>query len=624
AVRCGDASLTYGELAARAGRLGRHLRDLGVVPETAVALAVGRGVGLPVSQLAVLEAGGYFVPLEPAYPQERLAVMLEDSGAGIILRHGDSGADLPEALLEGLQVVDLDGFDWNAGDGSPLAEGPAADNLAYVMFTSGSTGRPKGVAVSHRNIVRLVRGNDFASMGNDEVWLGFAPAAFDASTLEIWAPMLNGGELDLLPGADLALEDLADHLRSRGVTSLWLTAGLFHQMAEGGHLSDLPSVRQLLAGGDALSAERVREALDQLPEGARVINGYGPTENTTFTTCHPMTRGDGIPARVPIGRPIRGGRVLVVDPGLRTVPRGVHGELLAGGDGLARGYIGRPALTAERFVPDPSAPEPGARAYRTGDRVRWRHDGALEFLGRSDFQVKIRGFRIEPAEVQVQLERHPGLAAAAVVAQREASGETSGEARLVAYVVQSEDGGKPADPAAELRTFLGQRLPEYMVPSAFVPLDALPLTANGKLDRAALPAPDWSAAATVEYVAPRTDLESRLAEIWTEVLPVDRVGIHDDFFELGGHSLLATQVVSRLRKTFGTRIPLGQLFTTPTLSQLAELLEAEAAEGNGGDGATAEIRRSEETSAEKLLAEAGDMADEDLDALLGSMMTDAE
>ncbi|MEM1206468.1 MAG: amino acid adenylation domain-containing protein, partial [Acidobacteriota bacterium] len=582
AVRCGDDALTYGELASRASRLARHLRSLGVGPETAVALALGRGIELVTAQLAVLEAGGFFVPLDPAYPAERLRVMLEDTGAALVLSlDGGAGGGLPADLSEGLRVVDLGNFDWNAGDGSPLAGGPApaADNLAYVMFTSGSTGRPKGVAVSHRNVVRLVRGNDFAAMDEDEVWMGFAPAAFDASTLEIWAPLLNGGELVQLPAGDLDLGSLAAEIRSAGVTSLWLTAGLFHPMAEGGHLADLPSVRQLLAGGDSLSADRIRDALDQLPEGARVINGYGPTENTTFTTCHPMTRGDDIPASVPIGRPIRNTRVLVTDPDLRSVAGGVYGELLAGGDGLARGYFGRPALTAERFVPDPSATEPGDRVYRTGDRARWLRDGTLEFQGRVDFQVKIRGFRIEPGEIQAVLGGHPNVADAAVIARDDGSGGK----RLVAYVVPGPAALEGADFAADLRTYLGSRLPDYMVPTAFVRMGTLPLNANGKVDRTALPAPDAGADADEVRTPPSSPVEELVADLWADVLglggdslPLD---VHTDFFALGGHSLIAMQLMARLREQLGVELPLRRLFQANTVAAMAEVVAEQLTEG---------------------------------------------
>jgi len=436
------------------------------------------------------------------------------------------------------------------------------------MYTSGSTGRPKAVGVTHRNVVRLVRESGFADLGADQVFLQLAPVSFDASTLEIWAPLLNGGRLAIFPPRRPSLEELGEAISRFGVTTLWLTAGLFHQMVDD-RLESLRPLRQLLAGGDVLSPAHVRRALSGLPDVA-LINGYGPTEATTFTCCAALKEAAPI---VPIGRPIGNTRVYVLGPDLRLVPGGAWGELFAGGDGVSRGYLGSPELTAERFVPDSFA-EPGAagsRLYRTGDVVRWLSDGRVEFRGRRDGQVKVRGFRVELGEIESALARHPEVGAAAVAAR-----ETGGSAgrRLVAYVVPRA--GEPSVEregllVPELRRFLASVLPEYMLPSGFVLLDALPLTPNGKLDRAALPEPESTAGAGT-WIAPATPLEELLAKVASEVLAVERVGMGDNFFDLGGHSLLATQFVSRLVQDHGLEVTLQMVFDSPTFAHLADLL----------------------------------------------------
>ncbi|MEM8930191.1 MAG: amino acid adenylation domain-containing protein, partial [Acidobacteriota bacterium] len=608
-------TLSYGELQARASRLARRLRELGVGPEVAVGLALERSNDLIVAELAVLEAGGFFVPLDPAYPSERLAVMLDDTGAEVLVAHRGLQDQLGAATAS-CTLVDLDAEReaLAALDGSPLATDaahePSGDNLAYVMFTSGSTGRPKGVAVPHRAIVRLVRsevdGDGFARFGADETWLGFAPAAFDASTLEVWAPLLHGGRLELAPSAPMALEELTELIAGRGVTSCWLTSGLFHQLVDGEHLRAMSSVRHVLAGGDVLDAVRVRAALEQLGDGARVTNGYGPTENTTFTTCHGMTDADSVPDSVPIGGPIPGSRILVADDAMRAAPENIPGELLAAGDGLARGYFGRPALTAERFVPDPSSDRPGARAYRTGDQVRWRSDGTIQFLGRVDFQVKIRGFRIEPGEVRAVLAEHASVRDAVVVVRTD-----GGDKRLVGYVVLGD--GLGDEPVAALRGFLSERLPTHMVPAALVVLDALPLDPNGKIDRRALPAPELGGDADRSDGRPRNETETKLVELWIELLPIEQLGIFDDFFELGGHSLLATRLVSRLRADFGVQIGLGQIFEHPSIAGLAAWLDRARADEGAADDTI-------QVAGEELDVRAEDLGDADLDALLGDLL----
>ncbi|WP_164014774.1 non-ribosomal peptide synthase/polyketide synthase [Pyxidicoccus trucidator] len=565
AVAFGDSRLTYRELDRRANGLAHHLRALGVGTGTPVGLCVERSLGLVVGVLGILKAGGAYVPLDPSHPRERLALLLEDTGVPLALASPELVSRLPE--LHGLQVVSLDAVTAERED-APRT-GVTAGDLAYVVYTSGSTGRPKGVGVPHRAVVRLVMGTGYARFGPEEVFLQLAPLAFDASTFELWGSLLHGARLVMFPPHTPSLEELGQTLRREQVTTLWLTAGLFEQLVA--HQPEaLAGVRQLLAGGDVLPPGAARE---RLARGGVLVNGYGPTEGTTFTCCHVMRTPEDVGLTVPIGRPIANTRVYVLDARLQPVPLGVPGELYAGGDGVALGYLGRPELTAERFVPDPFGTEPGARLYRTGDRVRWRADGTLEFLGRLDGQLKVRGYRIEPGEVETALRLHPSVRDAVVVAREDgANGK-----RLVAYVVPSTPGATP-EPTA-LRDFLKQRLPEPMVPSAFVPLEALPLTRNGKVDRRALPAPDSTVTDAATASAPRTATEELLADLWARLFGVERVGVEDDFFALGGHSLVATRLVAWVRDTFDVELPVRRVFEAPTVSSLAAALDALRSDG---------------------------------------------
>jgi amino acid adenylation domain-containing protein len=570
-------SLSYGELDARSNRLARRLARLGVGPESLVGVALERSPELIVALLAILKAGGAYLPLDPEYPRQRLALMLDDALAEqervVVVTRGSLAAGLPE-LPPSCALLDLDREDLSGESAAPLALPLTGEHLAYVLYTSGSTGTPKGVAVPHRSVVRLVHGADFAALGADEVFLQMAPVPFDASTLEIWGPLLNGGRLALLAPGPASLEELGASIARHGVTTLWLTAGLFHQMVER-QLPALLGVRQLLAGGDVLSPAHVARVLGAAGGGGRVlINGYGPTENTTFTCCHRMAAGTAVGTSVPIGRPIANTRVYLLDREMQPVPVGVPGELYAGGIGLARGYLHRPELTAERFVPDPFGA--GGRLYRTGDLARWRPDGAVEFLGRLDGQVKLRGFRVEIGEVEAVLAAHPAVAQAAVAVRAGAGGD--GDKRLVAYVVPAA-GAEGPELAAALRRDLARQLPDYMVPSAWVVLAELPLGPTGKVDRAALPEPEPAAGEGVAGAAPRTPLEELLAQTWEELLGRERVAREDSFFELGGHSLLATRVVSRLRELLGVELPLRALFEEPTVAGLAARVEALRAAG---------------------------------------------
>ncbi|HEU4884413.1 MAG TPA: amino acid adenylation domain-containing protein, partial [Longimicrobium sp.] len=557
--------LTYAQLNARANRLAHHLRALGVGPDARVALVLTRSPELVQAELAVLKAGGAYVPLDPEHPVERLREMLEDSAPAVLLTTG-ALAERFAGLSVPVLAVDAKAPAWaSLPETNPAAEGLTADHLAYVMYTSGSTGRPKGVMIPHRAVTQLVLSNGFVQLGADDRVAFAANPAFDASTMEVWGPLLNGGRVVVVPRAVL-LDPPAYGalLRGEGVTALLITPALFEHCAR--VIPEvLAGVRHVLTGGDRTDPAAYHRVLR---EGgpATVYNCYGPTETTTFSIAHPL-HGVADGARsVSIGRPKANTRAYVLHGAGEPVPVGVAGELFVAGDGVARGYLRRPGLTAERFVPDPFGGAPGARMYRTGDLCRWTTEGTLEFVGRADHQVKVRGFRIEPGEIEARLAEHPGVREAVVVVREDAPGEK----RLVAYVVGDETAGTES-----LRAHLGERLPAYMVPAAFVRLDRMPLTPNGKLDRGALPAPDGDAFARRGYEAPVGQVEQALAEIWADVLGVERVGRWDDFFELGGHSLLAVRVISRVRQA-GVEAALGELFARPVLADFARDLETAA------------------------------------------------
>jgi amino acid adenylation domain-containing protein len=557
--------LSYRELDEKADRVARRLAALGVSTESRVGLFSERSFDMVIGILGILKAGAAYVPLDIQYPCERLEWMLVDAGIAAVLVQERLLVRLPGGPWSALR---LDEMAQETGEevGALANRWAGPDSAAYVMYTSGSTGRPKGVLVTHRNVVRLVKGTGFARFDEKQVFLQLAPVAFDAATLEIWGPLLNGGTLVMFHPAEPLFGELGRTIRREGVTTLWLTAGLFHQVVDE-MLEDLAGIEQLLMGGDVLSPAHVRRALAKL-SGCLLINGYGPTENTTFTCCHSIV--DRPAGAVPIGRPIANTWIHVVDSALEPVPVGVSGELLAGGDGLGRGYSGSPDLTAVRFIPDPFSVEPGARLYRTGDLVRRAWDGTVEFLGRMDDQVKIRGFRVEPGEVEVALERHPGVAAC-VVAMRGGADDK----RLVAYVVPTAGLEPASTTAAELRAFLEETLPAPMIPSAFVTLDSLPLTVNGKIDRTALPSSESGEGRTEAVVAPRSPVEKRIGGIWCEVLAIDRLSVEDSFFALGGHSLQMMKIASRLRDAFGVELPLRALYESTTIAALAARVEQE-------------------------------------------------
>ncbi|MCY1015596.1 amino acid adenylation domain-containing protein [Pyxidicoccus sp. MSG2] len=564
AVEFGEEKLTYRQLDARANRLAWQLRGIGVSTDSRVAIALDRSLELIVSLVAILKAGGAYVPLDPAYPLERLSAMVEDARPAVLITSRALLAKLPTGGLSTVVLEDV------SLEGQPTSAPPAAalpQSLAYIDFTSGSTGRPKGVGTPQAAVLRTLFGVDYAHFGPDETFLLIAPVSFDASTLELWGPLLHGARLVVFPPHSPSdVLELESVLVKHGVTTLHLTSGLFTQVVDH-HLSGLRSVRQLLTGGDVVSAPHVRRVLEELR--IPVTACYGPTEATLFTSCHRMTDAAWPGTSVPIGRPIGNTYVYVLDAAGQPVPPGLMGELFIGGDGLARGYVEQPALTAERFVPDAFSGVPGARLYRTGDLARWRKDGVLEFLGRADAQVKLRGYRIELAEVEAALRAHADVGEALALVRE----DVPGDKRLVAYVVPSAKADEAASvETVQLRAFLAERLPEYMVPSAIVVLTALPLTANAKVDRKALPAPEAPVAAHA-YVAPRTPMEQTLAALWAEVLRLERVGVTDNFFALGGHSLLAVRLMARLREHTGLTPPLSALFQAPTVEGLAKWAE---------------------------------------------------
>jgi amino acid adenylation domain-containing protein len=566
----GKRILTYGELNARANQLAHHLLELRVGPDVLVGLCLSRSADAVIAILAILKAGGAYAPLDPSDPAPRLAFMLQDTQAPVLITQAALREQL--APYRG-QVICMDS-DWpviaEKSQANPRARSQAGD-LAYVMYTSGSTGQPKGVAVPHRCITRLVCSTDYAEFGPEQTFLLLAPLSFDASTFELWGALLHGAKCVVFADRVPTLKALGRTIEAHGVTTLWLTAALFNTVIDQ-RAEILSGIRQLLTGGEALSLTHVRRALDHLPD-TQLINAYGPTEGTTFTSCYriPRTLGDAL-ASVPIGSPIANTKVYVLDAKRQAVPIGVAGELYIGGDGLARGYLNQPELSEARFVADPFDDDPEARLYRTGDRVRYLADGNIEFLGRFDEQLKIRGFRVEPGEIEAALAQHPAVNAVVVAAHGH-----DDEVRLVAYVVSSPNA---VVAQGDLREFLARQLPDYMVPSAFVFLDVLPLTANGKLDREALPAPQDEAGSRRKSGAPpRNAVEVQLMRVWERLLGISPIGVQDNFFHLGGHSLLAVRMMERIKQVFDRDLPLDVLwYGRGTIEHLAGMLTEEEAE----------------------------------------------
>ena len=575
AVVLGETSLTYRELNARANQLACQIHSLAAGSKL-IGIRLERSLELAVVLLGILKTGAAYWALEENLSDKRLQLMLAEAKPGVLLTRRENLENLSGLVKR--TADDSPGFSVCVAAIEDLIESPTeatnfgpvpvhAGDPIYVSYTSGSTGTPKGVVVPHRGVVRLVKNADYVSLEPDDTLLHLSPLSFDASTFELWGALLNGGRVVMLPPGPIALADIAEAIRRHGVTTLWMTSGLFHLMVDE-CLEGLKPLRQLLSGGDVLSPDHVRRAQRALP-GCRLINGYGPTENTTFTCCYTVADERELTPSVPIGRPISNTRVYVLDDALQPVPVGEEGELYAGGDGVACGYLHQPELTAERFIPDPFSNRAGDRLYRTGDLVRWRPDGNLEFLGRKDSQVKVRGFRIELGEVEAALNAQPEVRSAAVVLRE----NFPGNKQLVAYLV-AKTAEKP-DTAA-FRAQFAKMLPDYMVPAVFVWLDQMPLTPNGKLDRKALPSPEIERVDTgCEVSHPINLLELELTHIWERILQQNNISRQDNFFMLGGHSLLAARLTAEIDKTFGCNIPIATLFQSPTIELLAKRLADE-------------------------------------------------
>ncbi|MCF2907163.1 amino acid adenylation domain-containing protein [Pseudoalteromonas sp. DL2-H2.2] len=575
AVQLNAQALSYGELNARANQLAQYLRETHQVGTgTLVGLCIGRSLELLVATLAILKAGGAYVPLDPAYPESRLAYMLEDTQLTVILTEqaqhevlafssvAKVSVDIPDAPWSSLSDLDL-----------PRAEGLTAQSIAYVIYTSGSTGTPKGVMTPHRAVNRLVYDPNFMTLNNQTVFLQSANIAFDAATLEIWGPLLNGGRCVLYPEAYLSLDGINKVLRTQGITAMWLTSGLFSEWSKrcGTLTGDALALQTVLAGGDVLNPHAVTAVQAALPE-VTVVNGYGPTENTTFTACYPVPAGKDISAGVPIGRGIQGDELLILSPQGRLLPSGVAGELCVGGDGLALGYLNQSQLSNERFIANPYITQSGqaTRLYRTGDLVRFGPDGLLEYIGRMDDQIKIRGFRVELGEIETALNADARVAQSLVTVDK-------ARGLIVAYV-EPQSGLSASELTTQLRASLAASLPPYMVPSAWQLIDVWPLTANGKIDRKALPEVELTGM-TEQYVAPQTALEQQLVTVVASLLEVepDTISMSANFFDLGGHSLLMMRLMSEIKAHWQIELSVAEVFECQYLSQVAELIHSEMA-----------------------------------------------
>ncbi len=560
----GRRSITYRQLHANAIQVAQKLRDYAVHPGQRVGLATDSSLEMIAGLLGIILAGAVYVPVDADYPKDRIRYLVDDANVDVIVTDAACAGAFDGM---GRSLLLLEPFDELATPMEFHAPPTRPTDPVYVMYTSGSTGAPKGVVIPHRGVVRLVRDADFMEFAPELVFLQAAPLGFDASTLEIWGPLLNGGLLVLPPMNSPGLADIAGLVRDYKVTTLWLTAGLFQIMVDD-HLDDLAGLRHLLAGGDVLPAVQVRRVLDRLP-GVQLINGYGPTENTTFTACRIVEADDLDKASIPVGRPIANTFVRILDREGRTAPIGVRGEILAGGDGLALEYLNNKALTAQKFMR-----RDGERFYRTGDLGRWRSDGTIEFFGRIDQQVKVRGYRIEPAEIEAVLQTHPAVGQCKVAVR----GDTAGGKVLVAWV-------KPISvakiDAGVLKEYMADKLPAHLRPDAVVLLDEMPLTASGKIDVRALPSPGKRVAANAE--SPQSPTEKHLAVFWRELLGLESVGRDDDFFNLGGHSLMGLRLFSRIRSMFELSLPLATLLSAPTIRSLAAVIDRELAGGSSGD-----------------------------------------
>jgi amino acid adenylation domain-containing protein len=562
---------SYAQLNSFANRAANRLHRGGVRSGSLVGVCLPRSLKTIAVLIGILKAGAAYVPLDIAYPEERLRFMAEDTQASCLISDGPGMEKFAPLLHGSHELIHVDEFDSESSEFSSDAN--KAGDLAYVMYTSGSTGVPKGVAVEHRGIVRLVCDPGYVSIDSSDVFIQLAPLSFDASTFEIWAPLLNGAKLVVPPPEMNSLADIADSLGRYRVTSLWLTSGLFNAMVDE-YPEALRNLKQLLSGGDVLSPSHVRRAMEGIGSG-HVINGYGPTENTTFTCCHRIEPQDTSRATIPIGRPIRGTDVYIVDGNMRPVSGQQVGEIYIGGEGLARGYWNRPELTAEKFIQNPFSPDPSSRLYKSGDLGHYNAQGNIEFDGRIDLQVKIRGFRIELPGIESVVNSIPGIANSVVVV-KDAHSEVK---RLACYFVRQACDGPGA---SALEQIASDKLPSYMLPSEFVELDQLPLNLNGKVDRQYLseyrarPEQDSAgegAFSGFEVVPGRSvALEQQLAAVFSSLFGIASVGLDDDFFHLGGNSLIAARLFARIEKQFGKKLPLATILSAPSVRRLAAVI----------------------------------------------------
>jgi amino acid adenylation domain-containing protein len=579
ALVCGGRQVTYREVDHATTGVTRLLRQSGLGKGELVGVVGHRSVETIAAILGILKAGGAFLPFDLSYPANLLRYIYDDSAPRIMIvqRSLGEGTCVPRFWAKEPLYLDPD-FRLSGGpsdgqlhskdNGAPEAAGVdltiGPEDLAYVMYTSGSTGRPKGVMVPHRGVTRLVSDCEFVALGPGETVLHLAPLSFDASTFEIWGALLNGGRLAVVPAPHPSLDQIADAIRVHQVTTLWLTAGLFNLMVEW-RLDGLKPLRQLIVGGDALSPPHIEKALSALPD-CRIVNGYGPTENTTFTCCYAIPR-DGTGRRsIPIGSAIRGTTVYVLDEAMRPVADGEEGELYAGGAGVAHGYLNQPQLTAEKFVPDPFGAAPGGRLYRTGDRVRRRRDGNLEFLGRVDRQVKINGKRVELDGIETCLRRAPTVSDAAVISRIAGDGRSS-----IAAFVTATDGCGPTP--TELRAFLRSELPDFMIPAEIIVVDALPLSPTGKVDRVQLAHARPATATATLRSPPAGRTQEILQRIWCGILSVAAVGDGDNFFDLGGTSLQLLEAHAEIAAAFAVPLTVLDLFEHPNIRGLAAKID---------------------------------------------------
>ena len=569
-LKFGGETLSYKDVNDRSNRVAAFLIENGIKPEEFIGLSAERSFELVIGLLGIVKAGGVYVPLDESYPVERLTAMFEDTGIKTVLTgRNNFGASFQNDILFKPIAEIL--------ETQPFSNNPEtrleAENLAYIMFTSGSTGKPKGVSISHRAVVRLAVNNDFAKFGENEIFLLLAPVSFDASTLEIWGSLLNGSQLAIMPPGIPTPEILEREIEANNVTTLWLTSGLFNLVMDRKPTA-LRKIKQLISGGDILSSENVHGFLEMFPD-AVLINGYGPTENTTFSCCYPMTSGKFYGKNIPIGFPVANSEVFILDTEMNLIPQGAVGEIYVGGDGLARGYHDQPNLTAGNFVPHPFSEKHGQRLYKTGDLGRFRNDGSVEFRGRKDKQVKVRGYRIELAEIETALMKHSAVRDAAVITDDAGERDKS----LIAFVVCKNDenlSGKT------IRQFLQKHLPNYMIPAETVFVSNIPLTENGKVDRKKLFSFKKTSEAKIIKL-PANALEIEINEIWSEVLDGKQVGTDENFFEVGGHSLAAVKVVSKANSYFNVEIPLPDFFENPTIADLGNLIRQKLNSKNGSE-----------------------------------------